>query len=62
MPLVPRGPFLCPGTLTHHQTIEELRHLGELIAVGPLVTADGPHQHEDSAKEALLQGLVLAWG
>lgn len=66
LPLVdaagPLGPFLCPRTSTHHQTLEELGDLGELVAVGSLVAADGPHQHEDSGEEALLQGLVLAWG
>lgn len=30
--------------------------------MGPLIAADGSHQHEDGSEEALLQGLVLAWG
>lgn len=50
----------APGPRSHHQTFEELGELGELVAVGALVAADGPHQHEDGRQEALLQGLVLA--
>lgn len=27
--------------------------------MGPLTSADGPHQHGDARKEALFQGLIL---
>lgn len=61
-PSVPGSPSSAPGPCTHHQTLEELRDPGELVALGALVAADSPHQHEDGREEALLQGFVLARG
>lgn len=55
----PGSPSPAQGPCTHHQTLEELGHLQELVALGTLVAADGPHQHEYGREEALLQGLVL---
>ena len=61
-PSAPGSPSSAPGPCTHHQTLEELRDLGELAALGALVAADSPHQHEDGHEEALLWGFVLARG
>lgn len=54
-----RGLCPCPGPGTYHQTFQELASLGELIAVGTLIPADGSHKHRDGHKEALFQGLIL---
>ena len=53
------SPSPAQGPCTHHQTLEELGHLRELVALGTLVAVDGPHQHGYGREEALLQGVVL---